>query len=69
MVKTKGKPGPQPKLGGRIDRHVRLSAEVVQLLDKDAATIGPDGKAIGVSDVAEQVFRQYYGLPPIKPQH
>ncbi len=62
-------PGPKPKYGGRIEKRIRISHEVVALIDKEAATLSLNqGKPIGISDVVERVFRQYYGVPPEREQ-
>ena len=62
-------PGPKPKYGGRIEKLIRISQEVADLIDKEAATLSVNQrKPIGISDVVERVFRQHYGIPPEREQ-
>jgi len=57
-------PGPKPKYGGRIEKRIRISQEVADLIDKEAATLSVNQrKPVGISDVVERVFRQHYGIP------
>jgi len=62
-------PGPKPKYGGRIEKRIRISQEVADLIDKEAATLSVNQrKPLGISDVVERVFRQHYRIPPEREQ-
>ncbi len=62
-------PGPKPKYAGRIEKLIRISRKVADSIAKDAAIPSVNqGKPIGISDVVERVFRQYYGIPPEREQ-
>ncbi len=62
-------PGPKPKYGGRIEKRIRISQEVADLIDKEAATLSVNQrKPLGISDVVERVFRQHYEVPPERGQ-
>lgn len=63
MAKTKSKPGPKPKLGGRIDAHTRLTPETYAVIRRLADTSGKNGKPIGISEAMELYIRQHEGLP------